>query len=135
MEAHLTDSKFPPPEVPKFLVTTIQSELKSGPDLVSSKTNEASSALAGSSSLGSNGIITPAAQDVTDAARPSIAPPSVAAFNKSKEMSNPPSLFSFGSKAADKLPSLMPESSSRKPETKPESSSRLVCTCSLGNGS
>ncbi|XP_057789258.1 nuclear pore complex protein NUP1-like [Salvia miltiorrhiza] len=116
LEAHPTDSKFSRHEEPKLLETTIQTELKSRSDLISSKTNETSSA--GAASLGeqSNGIITSASVDVTAAAQPSIPPP-FAAFNNAKEMNDPPSLFSFNSKVADKFPSLMPESSTGIPES------------------
>lgn len=114
LEAHFTDSKFTPPEAPKVLESTIQSELKSPLDLKSRKTNEVSSA---ASFGGGNGIITPASEEVTAAALPTVPLPSVAALDKPKEINNPPSLFSFGSKVADKFPSLMPESSSRAPES------------------
>ncbi|XP_047975002.1 nuclear pore complex protein NUP1-like isoform X2 [Salvia hispanica] len=118
LEAHLTDSKFSPPEETKLSETTIQPELKSHSDLILSKTNEDSSAVNSAAPSGeqNNGATTPASENVSAATQFST-PPSVAAFNESKEMNNPPSHYSFSSKVTDKFPSLMPESSTSKPES------------------
>lgn len=115
-------------EEPKLVKTPIQPEVKAPSGLISGKTSELSGADAGAASVegGSNGIATPALEEVTAAARSAVLPPSVAAFDKPKETNNPPPFFSFSSKEADKFPSLTSEPSSRMPETKPESSSRLV---------
>ncbi|XP_042013524.1 nuclear pore complex protein NUP1-like isoform X2 [Salvia splendens] len=123
LEAHHTDSKFSPPEEPKLFETTIQPEPKSHSDLILSKTNEASSAVASAapSREQNNGATNPASENVSAATQFST-PPSVASFTEPKEMNNPPSLYSFSSKVSDKLPSLMPESS----PSKPESSSSLL---------
>ncbi|XP_042017096.1 nuclear pore complex protein NUP1-like [Salvia splendens] len=118
LEANLTDSKFSPPEEPKLFETTIQPELKSHSDLILSKTNEASSAVASAAPSGeqNNGFTNPASENISAATQFSTHP-SVAALTESKEMNNPPYLFSFSSKVADKFPSLAPESSTSKPES------------------
>ncbi|KAL1542272.1 nuclear pore complex protein NUP1-like [Salvia divinorum] len=139
LEAHFTDSKFSPEE-PKLIETTIQPELKSRSDLILSKTNEASSAVAGAapSVKQNNGVTTPVSENVPAATQFS-APPLVAAVTESKETNNPPSLYSF-SKVADKFPSLAPESSTSKPESSSSllnvfaTSSSLVTFSELGKG-
>lgn len=121
--AHLTNSKPSSAGELKLVKTQIQQEVKS-------PSGFASSELKGSS-MGelSNGITTPTLEEATVAAPSAPLPTSVAVFDKPKQTNDPPAVFSFSSKVADKFPSLMPESSSRTPETKPESSSRLVIEC------
>ncbi|KAI3470665.1 hypothetical protein Pfo_027328 [Paulownia fortunei] len=126
MEAHLTDSKLSPAKEPKLVKATIHPEVKSLSGLISGKVSELSSPGAVMMGEGSSGIAFPALGEATAAAQSAVLPLTVAAFDKPKEANNPPPLFSFSSKVADKFPSLTSESSSRMPETKPESSSSLV---------
>ncbi|KAL0382723.1 UNVERIFIED_CONTAM: Nuclear pore complex protein [Sesamum calycinum] len=103
VEAHFTDSKLSPAEEPELVRSTSQPEV-TAPGLISSRT-----AIVVGQSL--------------------FLPLSIASSDKPKEANNPPPVFSFSSKVADKVPSLPSESSNRMPESKPESSSSWVNVC------
>lgn len=121
---HLMNSKPSSAGELKLVKPKIQQEVKSPSGLASSISSE----LNGASSIGerSNGISTTTSEEAIVAAQSAALPPSVALFDKPKQTNDPPAVFSFSSKVADKFPSPTPESSSRTPETKPGSSSRLV---------
>ncbi|KAI3458756.1 hypothetical protein Pfo_015419 [Paulownia fortunei] len=132
VEAPCTDSKLAPAEEPKLVKTTIQPEDKSPSGLISRKTSELCPG-AVTVGEGSSVIDFPASSEATAASQSAVLPLSVAAFDKPKEANNPPPLFSFSSKVADKFASL-PSESSEKAETKLESSSSLVnVTASTGS--
>ncbi|KAL8533319.1 hypothetical protein ACS0TY_009637 [Phlomoides rotata] len=121
--AHLTNSMSSFAGELKLVKTTIQQEMKPPSGFASSISSE----LEGASSVGerSNGITTPTSDEATVAAQSAALPPSVTLFDKPKQTNDPPAVFSFSSKVADKFPSLTPESNNRTPEDKPESSSSL----------
>ncbi|XP_020551179.1 nuclear pore complex protein NUP1 [Sesamum indicum] len=128
VEAHFTDSKLSPAEEPVLVRSTSQPEVKA-PGLISSRTGDLSSPGAVTVGEGSFGIAFPTSGQATVAGQSAVLPLSIASSDKPKEANNPPPVFSFISKVADKVPSLPSESSNRMPESKPESSSSLVNVC------
>ncbi|KAL0403543.1 UNVERIFIED_CONTAM: Nuclear pore complex protein [Sesamum radiatum] len=128
VEAHFTGSKLSPAEEPELVRSTSQPEVKA-PGLISSRTGELSSPGAVTVREGSFGIALPTSGQATAAGQSAVLPLSIASSDKPKEANNPPPVFSFSSKVADKVPSLPSESSNRMPESKPESSSSWVNVC------
>ncbi|KAL3838140.1 hypothetical protein ACJIZ3_022731 [Penstemon smallii] len=125
MEVPFKDSN-PPGEDPKFVKTTVQPEVKSPPGLVIRQTGELGDPSSVKVGEGSSRIAFPASEEPSAAPHSAVLPQSGATFDKPKEARNPPPLFSFSSKVADKFQPLASESSSRAPESKLEISSSLV---------
>ncbi|KAL0340671.1 UNVERIFIED_CONTAM: Nuclear pore complex protein [Sesamum radiatum] len=128
VEAHFTDSKLSPAEEPKLVRSTSQPEV-TAPGLISSRTGEVSSPGAVTAGEGNFGIAFPTSGQAIVVGQSAFLPLSIASSDKPKEANNPPPVFSFSSKVADKVPSLPSESSNRMPESKPESSSSWVNVC------
>lgn len=124
IESPLTDSKLAPAEEPKLVKTTIQPEDKSPSGLISRRTSELSPG-AGMVGERSSVIAARASEETRATSQSEFFASAVAEFDKPNDANNPPPLFSFSSKVADKFPSL-PSESIKRTESELKSSSRLV---------